>query len=158
MLFLTYWPTNRKESQPEMSLGCLFFWLPVMSACQACVCVRVCMYMYMCLDVCGVCVSHMGCCHHRQRGCCDISPSFVTLEDKTISLDPHLPNTDSKYQIDFFLFLISYESKVDWKTHDINLLCINCWTVFAIVCIVHLLYILSLWQGRIFTLVLACCS
>lgn len=83
MLFLPYWPTNRKESQPEMSLGCLFFWLPAMSACQTCVCVRV-----------RVCVSHMGCCHHRQRDCCDIPSSFVTLKDKTVSLCPHLTNME----------------------------------------------------------------
>ena len=82
MLFLPYWPTNRKESQPEMSLGCLFFWLPAMSACQACAHGQA---------RARVCVSHMGCCHHRQRGCCDMSPSFITLEDKTVSLGPHLP-------------------------------------------------------------------
>lgn len=42
ILFLPYWPTSRKESRLEMSLECLFFWLPTMSACQALVCVRTC--------------------------------------------------------------------------------------------------------------------
>ena len=50
ILFLPYWPTNRKESQAEMSLGCLFFWLPAMSACQARVCV--CVLVWVCVHMC----------------------------------------------------------------------------------------------------------
>lgn len=45
----------------------------------------------MCVRACGcVCVAHvlLPC---QTGDCCDMSPSFVTLEDKTVSLGPHVP-------------------------------------------------------------------
>lgn len=44
MLFLPYWPTNRKELSQRWAWDACFFRVPAMSACQPCVCVCVCLF------------------------------------------------------------------------------------------------------------------
>ena len=118
ILFLPYWPTNRKESQAEMSLGCLFFWLPAMSACQArvCVCVLVWVCVHMCVWVhmCE-CVAH-GLLSSQTEGLLwHVTQLYHTggqnhLIRSTLT-QIWIPNMDSKYG---FKCLVLIGGKVQW--------------------------------------------
>lgn len=55
-----------------------------------------------------------------------MSPSFVTLEDKIVSLGPPLQSRASKYGLNCLL-LIGGEKTMDRKTHDMNLCVFNKW-------------------------------
>ena len=89
-------PTGRDLSQRWAQDACL-------SDCQPCQPVR----LGVCVRVCAN--AHMGCCHHRQMSCCDMSPRFVTLEDKNVSLGPCL--FKYSFQVWISMFWYSWRCK-----------------------------------------------